>query len=290
MKSAAIILNPGKPGAVELARESAAWLGSRGVRVIAEQSAASAMEEPSLSRDEAELARVDFALVMGGDGTLLRASHTLAPAGVPMLAIRFGSFGFLADIEPGRTINALEAVLRGDFSLDERMMIQASMRRGSETVGQIPAALNDVVIAKGPLARMLRLDTHISGKYISTYASDGLIVATPTGSTAYSLSAGGPLVAPDLETIIVTPICPHTLNARSLLVCRNEVVEVAVESSTDDVVMLTVDGQLGIPLRPGDVIHVCLAKHRAKLISLDGKSFYHKLQTRLRWGDRFECE
>lgn len=290
MRSVAILLNADKESAVLLARDLVPWLQARGIEVLAERTAANAIGHPDLAREATDLAHADFAIVMGGDGTLLRASHLMAPAGVPMFAIRFGSFGFLADTEPQHAIPALEKVLAGEYHVDERLMLQASIERAGENMQDIPPALNDVVIAKGPLARMLKLDTHVSGKYISTYAADGLIVATPTGSTAYSLSAGGPLVAPGLSTILITPICPHTLNARSLLVCSRESVEVAVESSSGDMVMLTVDGQLGIPLEPGDKVSVREAAHKARLISLGAATFYDKLQTRLRWGDRFDGE
>ncbi len=290
MRSVAILLNAGKEGAVLLAQDLVPWFQARGVDVIAERAAAEAIGKPDLARDKADLTKADFALVMGGDGTLLRASHLMAPAGVPMFAVRFGSFGFLADTEPEDAFPALEKVLAGEYHIDERLMLQASVERGGQSLRNIPAALNDVVIAKGPLARMLKLDTHVSGKYISTYAADGLIVATPTGSTAYSLSAGGPLVAPGLGTIIITPICPHTLNARSLLVGSHESVEIALDSGSGDTVMLTIDGQLGIPLEPGDRISVREAAYKTKLITFGTKSFYDKLQTRLRWGDRFDGE
>lgn len=289
MKSVAIILNPEKQDAVRLAAELAPWFGEHSVRVMVEHDAATAMDALSLSRDEAELVKADFALVMGGDGTLLRASRIMAPAGVPMLAVRFGSFGFMADVEPSGAREALENVLQGKHRIDERMMIQAAVLRGGKKVSS-SAALNDAVIAKGPLARMLRLDTHVSGKYISTYSADGLIVATPTGSTAYSLSAGGPLVMPGLKTIIITPICPHTLNARSLMISSEDTVEVTVEGEQGHVVMLTIDGQLGVPLEPRDQVSVREADFRAKLITFGPTTFYEKLQTRLRWGDRFDGE
>lgn len=289
MKSVAIILNPEKPDAVRLAAELVPWFGEHGVRVMAEHEAATAMEALSLSRDEAELVKADFALVLGGDGTLLRASRIMAPAGVPMLAVRFGSFGFMADIEPSGAREALENVLQGKHRIDERMMIEAAVLRAGKKINSA-TALNDVVIAKGPLARMLRLDTHVSGKYISTYSADGLIVATPTGSTAYSLSAGGPLVMPALKTIIITPICPHTLNARSLMISSEDTVEVTVEGGPGDVVMLTIDGQLGVQLETGDRVSVREADFRAKLITFGPTTFYEKLQTRLRWGDRFDGE
>ena len=287
MKSVAIILNPEKSEAVELACKLVPWLHEHGLVVTAEHDAAVAMSEPSLSRDEEQLAKADFALVMGGDGTLLRASRVMAPAGVPMLAVRFGKFGFIMDTEPQDVYEALKSVIAADYQINERMMIAATVNRNGKETHTAPA-LNDIVIAKGPLARMLRLGTHVSGQYISTYSADGLIVATPTGSTAYSLSAGGPLVTPDLKTIIITPICPHTLNARSLIISSNETVEIEVESDLGDVVVLTVDGQIGIPLEHGDGVLIHESKSKACLISTGGPTFYNKLQTRLRWGDRFD--
>jgi len=287
MKSVAIILNPEKVDAIKLASELVPWLHEKGVLVMAEHDAAVAMDAPRLSRDEKQLVEADFALVMGGDGTLLRASRSMSPAGVPMLAVRFGKFGFLTDTEPAGIRDALSQVLEGRYRIDERMMVRTAVYRCGKRISS-STALNDVVIAKGPLARMLRLGTHVSGKYISTYSADGLIVATPTGSTAYSLSAGGPLVAPELKVIIITPICPHTLNARSLMISSSETVEVIVESDPGDVVMLTIDGQLGIPLEPGDKVSVEEAKFKAKLISIGAATFFDKLQTRLKLGDRFD--
>lgn len=287
MKSVAIVLNTEKTDAVEAARELVPWFAERGVEVMVEHDAAVAMDTPRLSRDEKLLVAADFALVMGGDGTLLRAGRVMSRAGVPMLAVRFGKFGFLTDTEPADVRAALEEVLEGRYRIEERMMLETTALRSDKRLSSA-LALNDVVIAKGPLARMLRLGTHVSGKYISTYEADGLIVATPTGSTAYSLSAGGPLVTPELKVIIITPICPHTLNARSLIIASKEKVEVVVESDPGDVVVLTIDGQLGIPLEAGDRVSVQESKSKAKLIHVGEGTFYDKLQTRLRWGDRFD--
>ncbi|MHB0912178.1 MAG: NAD(+)/NADH kinase [Armatimonadota bacterium] len=284
MKAAAFILNPEKEAAVHTAKRLAAWLTEHRVLVMVEQTGAQAMGEPSLSRDEAELARADFAVVMGGDGTLLRAARLLAPAGVPMLPISFGQFGFMTDVTAEGAVEALDDFLSGRYGIEERTMLSSSVQREGKKVFSA-TALNDVVIGKGPLSRMLRLAVSISGKYISTYAADGLIIATPTGSTAYSLSAGGPLVAPDLAVMIVTPICPHTLAARSLVVSSRETVEVKVESACEDV-MLTVDGQIGEPLYHGDTVSIRESGVKTKLITVHKVTFFDKLQTKLRWGDR----
>lgn len=288
MKSVAIILNPGKRDAVRLARDLVPWLESKGDLVLADHDGAAAMDLLRISRSEEELVKCDFALVLGGDGTLLRASRIMTPAGVPMLPLRFGELGFMTDVDPKNAVAALGQVLEGNYRLDERMTLKAVISRGTERIVTF-TALNDMVIAKGPLSRMLRIPTSVSGRYITTYASDGLIIATPTGSTAYSLSAGGPLVTPDLKVIILTPICPHTLSVRSLIISSTESVEVSVQSDSGDVV-LTVDGQQGIPLKQGDCVTIQESDRKARLIALDESSFYEKLRTRLRWGDRFDCE
>ncbi|MHB0997729.1 MAG: NAD(+)/NADH kinase [Armatimonadota bacterium] len=287
MKTVSIILNDEKENAVRLASELVPWLREQDIIVLAEHSAAKAICIPEAARDDSDLVSADFALVLGGDGTLLRASRIMSPVGIPMLPIRFGKFGFLTDIEPCNAKQALISCLDGNYDIDERMMLRNHVYRDGRLISTSDA-LNDAVIAKGPLARMLRLRTLVSGKYISTYAADGLIAATPTGSTAYSLSAGGPLVAPDLHVIIVTPICPHTLNTRALVISQDKTLEVEVESGGEDDVMLTVDGQLGVPLEPGDTVCVEKSSYTARLISVSDITFYDKLQTRLRWGDRFD--
>lgn len=287
MKSVAIILNTKKHEGIRVGRELITWLEDRHVLVMAEHEGALALGAPRISRDETELAKADFALIIGGDGTLLRASRFLAPAGVPMLPLRFGQFGFLSDIEPKDAKAALEAVLKEEVQIRERMMLKAEVFRDRKCISK-SHALNDMVIAKGPLSRLLRIATHVSGEYISSYAADGLIVATPTGSTAYSLSAGGPVVTPDLKVILITPICPHTLNVRSLIISSEQSVEVVVESEPESVVMLTVDGQLGVPLEPGDRVHLSEAPFKSKIVSIGSASFFEKMQKRLRWGDRFD--
>lgn len=289
MKTIAIVLNPVKGDAVELVRALVPHLQDRGAAVIMEYAAAEATGFPRLSRDEKQLTSADFALVLGGDGTLLRASRLMAPAGVPMLGIRFGRFGFMTDVEPGDARAAVDAVLEGEYALENRIMLRVEVRRAGREIASA-TALNDVVIGKGPLARMLRLESYVSDKYIATYQADGLIIATPTGSTAYSLSAGGPVVTPDLNVTIITPICPHTLNVRPLLVPCRETVKVLIGGHTEEMIMLTVDGQIGIALDENDEVLVGEAEYGARLIRVGEITFFDKLQSRLRWGGRFDCE
>lgn len=289
MKTIAILLNPDKKDAVDLVRTLVPRLQDRGANVVMERDAARVTEWPQFAGDAKRLTSSDFALVLGGDGTLLRASRLMAPAGVPMLGIRFGKFGFMTDVEPNAAEKAIDCVLEGRHQIEERIMLRAGVQRAGREIATA-TALNDAVIHKGPLARMLRLEAYVSEKYIATYQADGLIIATPTGSTAYSLSAGGPLVTPDLNVTIITPICPHTLNVRPLIVSSRQIVKVVISGDTEEVVMLTVDGQVGLPLEEGDEVLVGEAEYTASLITVDGVTFYDKLQSRLRWGGRFDCD
>lgn len=289
MKTVAIVLNVEKADAIGLLRTLVPYIESRGVAVAIEKDAGNGAGFSHLTRDTKQLTRADFALALGGDGTLLRASRMMAPAGVPILGIRFGKFGFMTEIEPANAEAAVNSILDGNFEIEERTMLSASVRRSGRTISE-SSALNDVVIGKGPLARMLRLESYVSGKYITTYQADGLIIATPTGSTAHSLSAGGPLVTPDLNVTIITPICPHTLNVRPLLVSSRETVKVLICGDIQEEVMLTIDGQIGVPLEEGDEVLVSEAEYKAKLIKVGDTTFFDKLQSRLRWGGRFDCE
>lgn len=287
MKKAAIILNTEKDRAINLALELIEWSELHDISIMLESDAAGMLERSDLAVDDPTLCTVNFAIVLGGDGTLLRASRIFAPVDIPMLPIRFGRFGFLTDIEPDNAIQAMDDYINGKFHMHERMMLRTNVYRNGLLINTSDA-LNEAVVTKGPISRMLKLATYISGKYIATYDADGLIVATPNGSTAYSLSAGGPLVAPDLQVLIITPICPHTLNVRPLIVSSKQKVDVVVESGAWDDMMLTVDGQLGVPLEPGDTVSMERSEYVTKLISVNEITFYDKLQTRLRWGDRFD--
>jgi NAD+ kinase len=236
-----------------------------------------------------EVGASDFLVAFGGDGTLLAASRLAAPHDTPILGIHVGgpgSFGFLAESNPAHAAEALERIIEGRYRLDERMMVSAAVIRDGQEIGRF-SALNDLVIGKSALARMLKMEIHVGDVFIATYAADGIIAATPTGSTAYNLAAGGPLVHPTVRVILLTPICPHTLNVRSLLISEEEQARVVVLTDPRDRALLTVDGQVGFELMPGDTVQVGRAACTTRFIVLDGASFYHKLQTRLRLGERF---
>ncbi len=289
--TAGFVVNTSRKAAVQCAGELARWLEVRGVAVRCQAAAAPLMgsERAGTACADEEVGAADFVVALGGDGTLLSASRLTAAHHTPILGIHVGgpaSFGFLTESAPGNAVEALERVLEGRYRLDERMMVSATVRRADRPVGAFDA-LNDLVIAKGALARLLKMQIHVGDTYIATYAADGIIVATPTGSTAYNLAAGGPLVHPTVRVIIMTPICPHTLNVRSLIIDETERARVVVVTDPRDMALLTVDGQVGFELRPGDVVEFARSERRTRFIVLDGSNFYHKLQTRLRLGERF---
>lgn len=287
MKTIGFVVNPLKDEALRLAAELVPWLATRGVSVLVEEQPALMMGRGELGSTLEAVSETDMVVVLGGDGSILRAAHVTAPKGTPILGVHFGQYGFITEVHPGDVFPALEKVLAGDYSVSERMMLMAKLMRGDEEICCIPA-MNDVVVSKGPLSRLLTLHTYVHETFLTTYAADGIIVSTPTGSTGYSLSAGGPVVHPSVEIVIVTPICPHTLNARSLVIPDTESVQIVGEcSGVHDDMMLTVDGQTGYNMVCSDKIDVRRADFCARIVYWDSMSFYDKLQTRLRWGERF---
>lgn len=286
--TAGLVVNPSREPAVHCAGALARWLQARGVGVRLQQDAAPAMGLEALAAPDAAVGSADFVVAFGGDGTLLSASRLTAPYDTPILGIHVGgpaSFGFLAESTPTGATAALERVLEGRYRVDERLMVAAEVARDGRPAASF-SALNDLVIAKGALARLLKMRISVGDTFIATYAADGIIVATPTGSTAYNLAAGGPLIHPAVRVIVLTPICPHTLNVRSLIIGEEERARVVL-TDPRDVALLTVDGQVGFELRPGDVVEFARAACRTRFIMLDGANFYQKLQTRLRLGERF---
>lgn len=284
MQSLGIMANAGKPAALEVAAAADAYLRPRGLTVNLQTRVAEALGLEGRGLSDDAVAESDAVLVLGGDGTILATARMCAPRGTPMLPVHVGRFGFLTAVAPEDLSLALAALLDGRYTEEERMMLWCETHRAG-SLQDSGLALNEVVAANGPLSRVLHLRTSIDGKYVTTYAADGIIVATPTGSTAYSLSAGGPLVHPDLQTLLVTPICPHTLTARALLIPPESQVMIVVERDPHDTVRVTIDGQLGFPLQTGDEIHIRRAPCHARFLSVGGADFYAKLQNKLHWGE-----
>lgn len=287
MKSIGLAPNPLKKEAVKLASELVDWLKRFNANVLLLREVAEKIGKPQYAADEDEVAEAELILVLGGDGTMLRWSRLAAPKGGLLMGINFGTYGFITDVNPTDAKCAIEQVLNGDYEISERVVLKATLTRSEKKIGDY-YALNDIVVSKGPLARMLALHTFVSGRFMVTYSADGIIVASPTGSTAYSLSAGGPVVHPNISVLIITPICPHTLNARPLVLSDTETIQICGDcGDIDPQMMLTIDGQLGEHLKCSDVVEVGKADFKAKIVQIDPQSFYDKLQKRLRWGERF---
>lgn len=283
MHKIGLVVNFEKSQVIGLVREIIAWFEKKGKRVVLPDVCASTLERPDLACEEKDWAlNIDCAIVLGGDGTLLNTARSISAAKVPLFGINLGQLGFLTEVEVKDTILTLEKLDAGEYLVEERMMLQAAVRRGGEITEKF-ICLNDAVITKGAFARLIRLKTFVNDEYVETYPADGLIVATPTGSTAYSLSAGGPLVTPNLELMIVTPICPHTLYARPLVIDADNVVKVVLLSDQGEI-MLTLDGQYGFSLQPGDEVVIEKAPYKTKLLKLKQRSFYEILREKLKEG------
>jgi NAD+ kinase len=226
----------------------------------------------------------DLIIVVGGDGTLLHAARELAPADVPLLGINLGRLGFLVDISPDHLESHLDRILAGDFHTDARAMLEVS------TDGVDGHAVNDIVVHKWNSVRMIELETWIDGQFVNVQRSDGVIVSTPTGSTAYALSGGGPLVHPALDALLLVPICPHTLSNRPLVVGGDSEIELRIRDYQHEQVRLTCDGQIDLPLAEGRGIHIRRSVHRLKLLHPPGHDHYSILRAKLGWGSQGRAE
>jgi NAD+ kinase len=260
------------------------WFAARGIRTLYDTETAGALHDSSHGLTREEVAeQSQLLLVLGGDGTLLAAARVAARLGIPILPINMGSLGFLTSFTIEEMYPALEQVLAGRFSCSERVMLDVELHRDAEVIER-QAVVNEAVINKGALARMIDLQLTIDGDFVCRYRADGLIVATPTGSTAYSLSAGGPIVHPAVESWIITPICPHTLSDRPVVVRDSSLIEVHLSGDTESV-FLTLDGQTGIPMQAADVVRMRRAAERLRLIQPAQKSYFEILRSKLKWGE-----
>ena len=260
------------------------WFAARGIRTLYDTETAGALHDSSRGLTREEVAeQSQLLLVLGGDGTLLAAARVAARLGIPILPINMGSLGFLTSFTIEEMYPALEQILAGRFSCSERVMLDVELHRDAEVIER-QAVVNEAVINKGTLARMIDLQLTIDADFVCRYRVDGLIVATPTGSTAYSLSAGGPIVHPGVESWIITPICPHTLSDRPVVVRDSSLIEVHLSGDTESV-FLTLDGQTGIPMQAADVVRMRRASERLRLIQPAQKSYFEILRNKLKWGE-----
>jgi NAD+ kinase len=290
MNRIGIVAKRNKPEAVAVVRNLVEWLRPKKIQVYVEKEIEELLS-PTLSEgywksvERKEMpSHVEMIVVLGGDGTLLSVGRQVWDRNIPILGVNLGGLGFLTEITLDELYSVLERVLRDDFEINERETLKAGViRRGKRIVEFI--VLNDAVINKGALARIIDLETTINGEYLSTFRSDGLIISTPTGSTAYNLSAGGPIVYPSLHTIIITPICPHTLTIRPIII-PDDVKIRALLKSRDEEVTLTLDGQQGFTLEFEDVVEVGKAEGRILLIKSPYRHYFELLREKLKWGER----
>jgi NAD+ kinase len=268
----------------------AAHLHARGITVMAESRAARALGPPVEPVAPSELPRrARLIVAIGGDGTLLRASRLIAGHDVPLLGVNRGRLGFLTDIGAADMLERVDEVLAGRYVAEPRMMLRAELARsaGPPLVG---TALNDAVVQKFEVGRMIDFETWVDGVYLNTHRADGLIVATPTGSTAYALSCGGPILAPELDAIALVPVCPHTLSDRPLVIRAGRSVELRLRDRQETKAQVTLDGVLLGDLLPGERLNVSAAPLRVTLLHPPGHDFYHVLRSKLRWGGGRESQ
>lgn len=279
-----IIANVNKESAIEHTCRLRDWLVQRGVDVLLDDGIANSIDSSSFRVDGMSLVdAVDLIVVFGGDGTLLAASRSIRGQEVPMVGINLGGFGFMTVVNLNEMFSAMELILRGAYTTTTRMMLDVSFQSGDGRTEPQWAVLNDVVITRGNLSGMINLETFVNDRYLTTFKADGLIVSTPTGSTAYSLSAGGPIVLPDLKSIIINPICPHTLTNRPIMLPPDSIIKVVLWTD-DDSAAVTLDGQISEIIKTGDIIQVSKSSYYINLIDSPHRDYMEILRTKLGWG------
>lgn len=272
------------PVAQQTARELCGWLRGRVRDVVVEDVGGGDYGAAAVSAEELR-ERVDLIVVLGGDGTLIHAASILEGAPIPIVGVNMGSLGFMTEVPVTETYRILEAVLRGDYEVDRRMKLDVRLSRGDGPPIVHGQVLNDVVISKGALARIADLEATLDGSLVTLYKADGIIVATPTGSTAYSLSADGPIVHPSLDVVVISPICPHTLTQRPIVVPPERPIHVELKSDNGEV-FLTLDGQSGLAMRQGDRVSIRRSDDRVLLVKNPRLDYFSILREKLRWGER----
>jgi NAD+ kinase len=281
MKKIGIIAKRGEPEAIKAVKDLLRWMKGKNFKFFIESEVAKALKITGYSRKEIPSIS-DIIIVFGGDGTLLSVARLVGKLGVPILGVNLGGLGFITEISRDDIRKEINKVFSGNYSFEERIMLLADVyRKGRKIVKQ--NALNDVVLNKSALSRMFEFDISINDQYVSTFRADGLIVSTPTGSTAHSLSAGGPILYPTLESFLMTPICPHALTSRPIVLPDTFVLEATVKSGDD--VYLTLDGQVGFPLKVRDRIKIRKADYKTKFIVLHDRDYFQILRTKLKWGE-----
>jgi len=283
-KAAAIISKPGKPELAEIVPGLLDWFRRHQYQVVVDpETAPYAAGAEVLTREAMADRPLDLVVVLGGDGTLLAAARAVAQAGIPVLGVNLGSLGFLTEVPLEEMYPTLQGIEEGRGTVETRSMVQCDVIRKNLRVAQYDA-VNDVVVGKGTIARLNHCDVSVDGIFVSSYQADSLIVSTPTGSTAYSLAAGGPILMPSVEAFVITPVSAHSLTHRPLVVRDTAEIEIVVKTGEDEA-YLSVDGQLGMPMQDGDRLLCRKSKFQVKLLRLQG-TFFDVLRTKLKWGQR----
>lgn len=261
------------------------YLQARGLRVLLDESTAEVWPDHGLTTaSRAELGEhCDLAIVVGGDGSMLNAARSLASQRIALLGVNLGRLGFLTDISPDDMTGKLDAILAGEYQEEKRFLLHSAIEREGEHLAESDA-LNDVVVHKFDVARMIEVETYVDGQFLNTVRSDGLIVSTPTGSTAYALSGGGPILHPSLNAIVLVPICPHTLTNRPIVVTGDSVIEIVVKGHGQAHAQVTCDGQINLGLVSGDRIRITRRKHEVRMIHPKDHDHFHILRAKLNWG------
>ena len=261
------------------------WLDQRGCRILVESHLARHIGSNRGVSDQEIREQATLVVVLGGDGTLISVARLLSGGRIPVLGVNLGSLGFLTEVTVDEMHSVLEQCLSCPPRVTERMMLDVVVTRDQAELCRCQV-LNDAVINKGAIARIIELETTVNGQFLTTFKADGLIISTPTGSTGYSMSAGGPIVQPLMHCIVLTPICPHTLTNRPIVLSDQSVVKVTVKSSFDEKVYLTMDGQVGVELQEGDQIEIRQSSDQTLLVTSTAKDYFAILRTKLKWGER----
>ena len=288
IKRIGLVLKPHQPEALETICELTQWLTARGIELVGgpeleqdriqQATGCSVREVQSEKLAEA----VDLVLVLGGDGTMIATARMIGHSDVPVLGVNFGGLGYLAEFRIEELHSALEAILAENYRLDKRVMLSVELLRGQESITK-NRVLNDVVINKSALARIIEIEAYFNQQFVNSFRADGLIVSTPTGSTAYNLSAGGPVIFPSMNAIVITPICPFTLSNRPIVVPDDADIELRLKTDKEDVA-LTLDGQVGFALQVEDRVMIKKSNTTFKLIQPANRNYFDVLRDKLRWG------
>lgn len=283
-KTAAIISRPNRPNVAQILPGLLAWLGEHGYKIVIDEETSRYIDGQLIVPRSAMASQpLDLVVVLGGDGTLLSAARVTAAVDVPLLGVNLGSLGFLTEVPLQQLYPMLEAIGQGRAAVEHRSLMEVELLRGNEVRGNY-LVFNDAVVNKTALARLNTYDLYIDKSFVSSYRADGMIVATPTGSTAYSLSAGGPVLMPTVQAFAITPVAPHSLTHRPLVVPDSVEIEILLRSE-EEVAYLSLDGQPGLDLRDGDRVRCRRSEHQVKLFRT-GTDFFHVLRTKMKWGER----